>query len=210
MSWHAIKKLKSGTMGVQKRRRLAKTTRQAVRVKRSNTRRKTNKEIKVPLSVWDQKKSLRQNYAKMGLLPSFDSKLDQEGRIQSTRGVRGNTQESEGKYETVGQGFFAKKRREEREKKENPVRYVEQLEQRAKNPREKKLKFNVSMEEIQTIERILAKFGLNADQIEDERQEPDALLRLKFDTKLNSFLWTPKQFLKKYDTYLKWKEHRNL
>ena len=115
-------------MGVQKRRRLAKTTRQAVRVKRSNTRRKTNKEIKVPLSVWDQKKSLRQNYAKMGLLPSFDSKLDQEGRIQSTRGVRGNTQKSEGKYETVGQGFFAKKRREEREKKENPVRYVEQLE----------------------------------------------------------------------------------
>ena len=147
-------------MGVQKRRRMAKTTRQAKRVKTANSKHKKRK-LEAPMAYWDKKKSLRQNYAKMGILHDFDAQLNAKKdnflKLSGVRGTKGAATETE--YETVKNGYFAKKRREKQQTRINGKLFIEELQARALNPKKKKPRFNISMEEIQCIERIVAKLG---------------------------------------------------
>ena len=148
-------------MGTQKRRRLHKTTRQAARIKKKNSKNIQRRELKVPVSVWDRNLTLRQNYANMGLLHDFDAKLNEteDGivNVKGVRGLRGEIKKED--YETTGRGYFARKKKEIEKKKLKSYGYVQELEKRAKNPKLKKKRFNISMEEIQCIERIIKKYG---------------------------------------------------
>ena len=97
-------------------------------------------------------------------MTEFDAEIEEgaKGKVQvkRNRGIRtgNNTTTNALKYETVGKGFYAQKREEERKKAMGET-YIEKLEKRSKMKRVKKTRHNISMEEIQAVKKILRKLS---------------------------------------------------
>ena len=76
-------------MGVRKRSRLAKTTKQASRIKKSNANKITKTLVPKEIGEWDKLQSLKQNYSRMGILTDFDSFVSKDGKKSYTlKGIR--------------------------------------------------------------------------------------------------------------------------